>query len=163
MNKFLLLIIALMGAFTTSAQVSVSGTERRQIIDDVVNELGHFDAVEVERRARLAALEYPMPFVYGKTQASGSCAAYPCDLPVAFAGTQSDNPEVPDITGIKGIKDGNGAYFQKFSPKLSSTDFNAMGTTDVLLGYELFVTWNPDDQVGNDGEYEIFYIEPDHG
>ncbi|WP_223786729.1 RHS repeat-associated core domain-containing protein [Marinicella meishanensis] len=161
MYKHLLLIFALIASFTTTAHVSVSDERRLQITEQVIAELGYLDAIEVEKRARLEALDLPMPLVTGNIIEQGSCLSFPCPIPSAYADMEGDLANVPDIIGIKGIKDAKGNNYRKFSAKLSSVDYINSGATDDLKGYQMYMTWRAGTTTNLKGRYVVVDIEPE--
>ncbi len=68
----------LLMATTAHGVVRVSDDLRIQKAQEVINELGFYDAMEVEKRARLHLLDQPIPDIPGKKQGSGQCNTVPC-------------------------------------------------------------------------------------
>ncbi len=170
MVRILSYFIAFVMASQLHAHVSVSDAEKLVIAENVLSEEGHYDAMEIEKRARLQALQQPLPFVEGTLLASGTCPAYPCAIPAGFAGAQSNDNDVPDITDVVGITAGNATTFiNRFSLKLSSADLQNILLASEVAWYEVFVTYqdnNPSPSKNSKGPsgpgaYAVYRVEAD--
>ena len=89
---------ALFLSFSLQA-VDIPETERDRITQEVITELGRYDAAEIEKRSRLWLVEQPLPAVTGELVDGGSCVSG-CRL-TETRGTSLPEPRNVKIKGKK--------------------------------------------------------------
>ena len=89
---------ALFLSFSLQA-VDIPETERDRITQEVITELGRYDAAEIEKRSRLWLVEQPLPAVTGELVDGGSCVSG-CRL-TETRGTSLPEPRNVDIKAKK--------------------------------------------------------------
>jgi hypothetical protein len=128
------LVTVLFLATSAEAVVRVDDTLRLLKAQEVINDLGFYDAIEVEKRARLHLLDQPFPDVDADWYASGTCGSTLC-VPLF------EPPFYPSPVAqkIQGRLISTGVYLPNFRLKMKAS----VGDYDAeLVGFLMRVVHN---------------------
>ena len=147
MLKKFITVLTLCFSLSLLAAQTIPDEQRLIIIEEVMTELGFYDAAEIEARVRLWLLNQPIPRASGETLDQGACQTTACE-PSASTGTLP----MPRKVKVKG-KMVNGNYTQNLKVKWKRPKALSEGSDYTFSYYEIYLSKNA-------SSYEYFKIDP---
>lgn len=129
--------------------------QNNSIENEVIGEMGFYDAAEIEKRKRINSLTSFPNMMLGDVIMEGSCSSYPCENPMLLGASSKNNN--PIIAAIKGTAFSRGIFKNNISLKINNDQINAHESTSSdtsgskFLNYQIFVTYESEALESNEG------------
>ncbi|MBL4658963.1 MAG: hypothetical protein JKY19_01290, partial [Alcanivoracaceae bacterium] len=147
MFKKIITVLTLCLSLSVTVAQTIPDDQRQIIVEEVMAELGFYDAAEIEARVRLWLLMQPIPRASGETLEQGICQSAGCE-PTESTGTLP----MPRKVKVKG-KTNNGKYTQNLKVKWKRPKALPEGSSYTFSYYEVYLA-------KNSNSYEYFRVDP---